>query len=221
MGQAIGLHPSTLHFLIWLGLLGVAPAAAALVLRDRAPRFPAALQLFAGPALFALVWVHGAVFNVPNNFAVLEAGSMRAYAPDGRLTYSSEGMSFFHFWFNPHRGFEYREHGALMAGLSLPIVVAVSLWLFAASRRWPTEPARPLRAAVGYLSWLLGALLLRHVTDLILDLAEHNHFALQSVGDVIDAAGTELALTFLVGAPPVALALLLARRPAALDPVRA
>jgi len=189
------MDTSTLHFLIWLGLLGVVPAAAALILRNRWPRFPAALQLYAGPTVLALIWVHGAVFDPPNNYGA--------------------ALGFFHFWFLPHQDFQYDEHGALMAALSLPVVVAVALLLFGTRRRWRTEPARPLRAAVGYVSWVLGALLLRHFNDLILNLAEHDSYSLSSLQHFIDAAGREVALTFALGVPPVILALLLAR------PVRA
>jgi hypothetical protein len=188
-----------MHLVAWFVLLGIVPAAAALRLRDRWPHAPAALQSFAGPAVFALAWVHGAVFDPPNNFAVL-------WRPSG-------GLGFFGFWFNPHRGFEYREHGALMLALAAPIVAVVALGLLRTWRRWRPDRQRPVRAAAGYLSWVLGGLLLRHVGDRVLDLAEHDPYAMESVGQFLGTAGGELALTLGLAAPPILLALWLARTP--------
>lgn len=214
---------SVAHFLIWLVLLGGLPPILLRVAagRLRTDRPMARLNLCTGPALLGLVWLHGVLFDPPNNWAVLRAGSRTSYAPDGTLLSSSPGMTFFEFWFKPFRALDWspeRVHAALWLGV--PAVAWLVLALFRAWRvRRLQLPAKgETRGVLGYLSWVLAALLLRHIPDAMMDTPE-------TVFGESELSSEVFWYTFgaplLTAAVPLVVAVILSRARPGTDSVRA
>ena len=159
------------HYIAWLCILGVCPLLLVGGIRWTLKRGPtvARLNVWIGPALVCLVWLHGTVFDPPNNYAVLHAGSMKSYAPDGRLLSSSPGMSFLGFWFKPFRAMDWSPAQTRDAAVLAAPALVVLLIVLVRARKRSKRASGEGKAAVAYLCWTAAALLLHHIPDFWLD----------------------------------------------------
>lgn len=210
------------HFFIWLVALGAVPVLLLWVAARRLPldRPLAQLNLWAGPALLAAVWLHGVLFDPPNNWAVLRDGSMTSYAPDGTVLSSSRGMTFLEFWFKRFRDIDWspeRRRAALWLAAPAMVCLAVALLRAWRARRQYRFATGETRGALGYLSWVVAALLLHHIPDVMMDVPDAFLGDRDlSPGLLREAAGTPL----LLAAIPLLVAVLLARLPRDVGAVR-
>jgi hypothetical protein len=121
----------------WLALLGILPPVLFKLLSGRLAfeRPLARFNLWCGPALPGLIWLHGVLFDPPNNWAVLRDGALTSLASDGTVLTSTPAMGFFEFWFHPFRSMDWTPEKIRIAlWLSLPALGWLLAWFLYARR---------------------------------------------------------------------------------------
>ena len=141
------------HLLLWGAIVGAFSGFKACLLRAVQGQWLwPKICVILGPLLIPLFWLHGVLFDVPNNYA----------------TASKHG--FLKFWLTPSD--ELPEHLKFVLGLGIPAVFLLVLCLIALPRLTKRD-AKATQAALALTCWYFCAALLHHIPDLTEDQEEH------------------------------------------------
>lgn len=182
-----------LTLFVWALLLIAVPIAATGLLRKGAQHTFAKLNEYLAVPLCSLIWIHGVIFDTPNNTAV----------------YNDVGIV--GFWFQVNLVYRLKAHAGLVFILILPAILFAGLAIRAAPRR-ANRPASEPRLAMAFACTVLAGLLLHHVPDLLMDVAMHAPYRFAYLGDFIEWPLKEIVAVLIAAAFPAAIALRLTRR---------
>ena len=155
------VSPPVTNFFLWALIVAGAVVVLYLLLYARlGARTLSYLNVFCGPLLLPLFWLHGVLFVPPNNWAMLD------------------NLGFVRFWFFPQRSLDIEEH---TAAFWLPLALTFVPFLFAlfVIRRFRERVSASmfwLWPAIGLALWYLSAVLIRMLPDMAWDMTVHSSF---------------------------------------------
>lgn len=182
-----------LTLFVWALLLIAVPIGATGLLRKGARHAFAELNAYLSVPLCSLIWIHGVIFDTPNNTAV----------------YSKLGIV--GFWFQVNLAYRIKAHAGLVILLILPAILLAGLAILAAPRR-ANRPARESLLAMAFAFTVLAGLLLHHIPDLLMDVAMHAPYRFAHFDEFIEWPLKEIVVVLIAAALPGAIALRLTRR---------
>jgi hypothetical protein len=189
----LALPPHLLHFAAWWTLLALAPLLWALR-RDSAMRRDERvyrLTFIYAPMMLGLVWLHGLLFDVPQNLG--DARGLEAVA----------------LWFRPHALPFYSEHRNELLAIAAPGVLTALVLAYRGSKA--IEHAWNRRtAAISFGLLICAWLLLRRLPQALLELAQDS--SLRSLPAIASADIQGLLLALVVPLAVAAVAYVFARQ---------
>lgn len=149
------------------------------------------LTFVVAPILLGVIWLHGLLFNPPDNWE------------------RSDALNFFGFWFRAHELSFYAQHQQQLLAFAAPGVLMAAVLAYRGVKS--IELAWNRRTAAISYGLQVGAwLLLRHLPDTLIELGER--FDWRSMVAAAAAQAPSLALAVLLPLPVVAIAFLFARQ---------
>lgn len=191
MGMA--MPPHIWHFGAWWMVLAVFPLAWALRTDSPMRRDERVYRLtfVVAPILLGVIWLHGLLFNPPDNWA------------------RSDAFNFLGFWFRPHELSFYAQHRDQLIAFAAPGVLMAALLAYRGAKS--IEYAWNRRTAAISYGLQVGAwLLLRQLPDTLLGLGER--FDWRSMVAAAASQTSSLVLAVLIPLPLVVIAYLFARQ---------
>jgi len=187
------MPPHIWHFGAWWMVLAAFPLAWALRTDSQMRRDERVYRLtfVVGPVLLGVIWLHGLLFNPPDNWA------------------RSDALNFFGFWFRPHALSFYTQHQQQLLAFAAPGVLMAALLTWRGTRA--IEYAWNRRTAAISYGLQVGAwLLLRQLPDALIELGERVDW--RSIVAAAWADALSLALAVLIPLPLIAIAYLFGRQ---------
>jgi hypothetical protein len=187
------MPPHIWHFSAWWMVLAAFPLAWALRADSQMRRDERVYRLtfVVGPVLLGVIWLHGLLFNPPDNWA------------------RSDALNFFGFWFRPHDLSFYVQHQQQLVAFAAPGVLMAALLTWRGARA--IEYAWNRRTAAISYGLQVGAwLLLRQLPDALIELGERVDW--RSIVAAAWADALSLALAVLIPLPLIAFAYLFERQ---------
>lgn len=187
------MPPHIWHFVAWWMVLAAFPLVWALRADSPMRRDERVYRLtfVVAPVLLGVIWLHGLLFNPPDNWA------------------RSDALNFFTFWFRPHELSFYAQHQQQLLAFAAPGVLMAALLTYRGARS--IEYAWNARTAGISYGLQVGAwLLLRQLPDALIELGERVDW--RSIVAAAWADALSLALAVLIPLPLIAIAYLFARQ---------
>jgi hypothetical protein len=195
----LAMPPHLLHFAAWWTLLALVPLLWALR-RDSAMRRDERvyrLTFIYAPMMLGLVWLHGLLFDVPQNLG--DARGVEAVA----------------LWFRPHALTFYSEHRNELLAIAAPGVLTALVLAYRGSKA--IEHAWNRRtAAISFGLLMCAWLLLRRLPQALLELAQDS--GLRSLPSLASIDVQSVALAVCLPLPIALLAYMFARQAVEADP---
>jgi hypothetical protein len=149
------------------------------------------LTFVVAPVLLGVIWLHGLLFNPPDNWV------------------RSDAFNFFAFWFRPHELSFYAQHQQQLLAFAAPGVLMAALLTYRGAKS--IEYAWNRRTAAISYGLQVGAwLLLRQLPDALIELGERVDW--RSIVAAAWADALSLALAIIIPLPVVAIAYLFERQ---------
>lgn len=187
------MPPSIWHFVAWWMLLAAFPLAWAFRADSPMRRDERVYRLafVVAPILLGVIWVHGLLFDPPDNWA------------------RSDALNFFGFWFRPHELSFYPQHQTQLLAFAAPGVLMAAILAYRGARS--IEFAWNRRTAAISYGLQIGAwLLIRRLAEVLIQVGESFDVRTMVAEAASDAPG--IALAALLPLPFVIVAYLFARQ---------